>query len=201
MQLFPSRPLPAHVKNVRTRAQSLNDFAGKQQKQKVVQPTKQRHAVSTDNINNPTARSPPKGTITKGRPLDIIAEGVELASNNSSSNLGLPPVPSKPNRSHANTSATPDDYGKLTRYPAIDLSAVNKHSPDQELHHLQGSRPETSMSTCSEPSSTTPKPKTSFVKLLSSAFKGRSKTSRCNQEAADHKKCSTNSSNGTQTVP
>jgi hypothetical protein len=156
MRLFPTRPLPTHIKNVRTRAQSLNDFADssvrRQQQQKVAQPVKQRHAVSTGNLNNPTARSPPKGSIiAKRKPLDAIAEGVEVTSNNSSANLGLPPVPSSSKLSkkdaNGNTQAT-DDYGKLIRCPAINLAA-SKHSPDQELCRLQDltTRPETSMST------------------------------------------------------
>lgn len=192
---------------VRTRAQSLNDFAStaqRQQQKKVAQPVKQ-HA-STGNL---TARSPPKGSIiAKRKPLDIIAEGVELTSNHSSSNLGLPPVPSSSKLSkkdaNGNTQVT-DDYGKLIRCPAIDLAAA-KHSPDQELCRLQelNTRPETSMSTNSEPSTTTntkpDKSKPSLVKLFSAAFKSRPKTSRCNQEAEAHKKNS-NSSNEATAVP
>ncbi|KAI6176621.1 hypothetical protein M3Y97_00818100 [Aphelenchoides bicaudatus] len=205
MQLFPSRPIPAHVKNVRTRAQSLNDFTNSgnrnQQQQKVAQPVKQRHAVSTGNL---TARSPPKGSVisAKRKPLDMIAEGVELASNNSSSNLGaLPPVPSSSKLSkkdaNGNTPVT-DDYGKLIRCPAIDLAGA-KYSPDQELCRLQElNRPETSMSTNSEPSTTNAKPdkSKSLVKLFSAAFK-RPKASRCNQEADAHKKASTSSNEAT----
>jgi hypothetical protein len=156
MKLFPSRPLPAHVKNVRTRAQSLNDFADsnarRQQQQKVVEPAKKRHTMSTGNLNNSTARSPPKGSIiAKRKPLDSIVEGVETPSNNSSSNLGLPPVPSssKLSKKDANgNTQTAEDYGKLVRYPAINLAA-SKHSPDQELCRLQEltTRPDTSMST------------------------------------------------------
>lgn len=52
MKLFPSRPLPPKVKNVRSRAQSLQDFAhsnGTINNARVV-PARQRNAQSVGNI-------------------------------------------------------------------------------------------------------------------------------------------------------
>lgn len=175
MKLFPSRPLPAHVKNVRTRAQSLKDLPDtRRQQQKTAQPVvKQRHALSTGNLNSPAARSPPKGSVLAKRPLDSIAEGVELTSNNSGANIGaasLPPVPSSSKLSKKDANGNPqveDEYGKLIRCPAINLAA--KHSPDQELCSLQelGSRPCSQMSTFSDPStSNKPEKKTSSTGLI-----------------------------------
>lgn len=213
MQLFPKRPLPAHVKNVRSRAQSLKDLPRQQQQQKMAQPVKQRHAMSTGNLNNSTpARSPPKSNSIVKRQLDSIAEGVELTSNSSSANIvggaSLPPVPSssKLTKKDANGNAqTEDDYGKLIRYPAINL-ATSKHSPDQELCSLQElgtSRPCSSMSTFSDPStSNKPDKHKGLIKMFASAFKSKSrpKTSRCNQEADSHQNHPT-TTNESPTVP
>lgn len=212
MQLFPSRPLPAHVKNVRTRAQSLKDLPDGHRKldQKSVQTVKQRHALSTGNLN---ARSPPKGSVmVKRKPLDSIAEGVELTSNSSTANLGaanLPPVPSSSKLIKKDANGNPqieDEYGKLIRCPAINLAAA-KGSPDQELCSLQelGSRPCSSMSTFSDPSPTNKveKPKTAgtgLIKLFTSAFKSRPK-SRCNDEADSHKKSAHPNNEPSTTVP
>uniref|UniRef100_A0A914D8B7 Uncharacterized protein n=1 Tax=Acrobeloides nanus TaxID=290746 RepID=A0A914D8B7_9BILA len=87
MKLFPSRPLPPKVKNVRSRAQSLQDFThsnGTINHAKVV-PTKQRNAQSVGNIpsvSHKLSKSPPKNSIgVKPTKLDAIAEGVEMTSS------------------------------------------------------------------------------------------------------------------------
>lgn len=87
MKLFPTRPIPKHnIKNVRSRAQSLNDF-GAPQRSRVV-PIRQRNSLSVGHLPPQppqpvvAARSPPKHTsLRKPSTLGAIVEDVELVSD------------------------------------------------------------------------------------------------------------------------
>uniref|UniRef100_A0A7E4W229 WH2 domain-containing protein n=1 Tax=Panagrellus redivivus TaxID=6233 RepID=A0A7E4W229_PANRE len=98
MKLFNSRPIhTARIKNVRSRAQSLQDFPNaNNNKQRVkIAPANQRNAQSVGNLSLPNlSRSPPK-TSSMRKPLAAIAEGVEMPTSSSTANVNasLPPLP------------------------------------------------------------------------------------------------------------
>ena len=78
MKLFPSRPLPSNIKNVRSRAQSLDQVSALQKATSMhgrVVPVRPRNSQSTGNLPS-VAKSPP-GTNRKST-LAAIQEGVEL---------------------------------------------------------------------------------------------------------------------------
>ncbi|KAI6187765.1 hypothetical protein M3Y98_00280200 [Aphelenchoides besseyi] len=199
MKLFPTRPLPAHVKNVRSRAQSLQDFAEanvrRQKQQKAAQENKQRNSRSTGNLNAATIQTPKGSLVAKRQPLDSIQEGVELS--NSSANLPVSANTSGSNLSastsltkqDANGNTTPIRDNNLIRIPAIDDLSAAKQSPAElcSLHEL-ATRPTSALSTTSEPSEAS-RTKTlthGLRQFFNKAFNGRSKTNgslRCHQEA------------------
>uniref|UniRef100_A0A7I4Z7G2 Uncharacterized protein n=1 Tax=Haemonchus contortus TaxID=6289 RepID=A0A7I4Z7G2_HAECO len=108
MKLFPTRPLPAGIKNVRSRAQSLDQFNQVQNSGSArgrIVPVKPRSSQSTGNLPAAAAattattvngngsssaaatasvssftssRSPPKGSIHRKTTLTAIQEGVEM---------------------------------------------------------------------------------------------------------------------------
>ncbi|WKY16853.1 hypothetical protein Q1695_001458 [Nippostrongylus brasiliensis] len=107
MKLFPTRPLPAGIKNVRSRAQSLDQFNQVQNSGSArgrIVPVKPRSSQSTGNLPAAAAaaassgnggaapttspattnsvpsfsRSPPKTTIHRKTTLTAIQEGVEM---------------------------------------------------------------------------------------------------------------------------
>ncbi|KJH41101.1 hypothetical protein DICVIV_12935 [Dictyocaulus viviparus] len=90
MKLFPSRPLPAGIKNVRSRAQSLDQFNQVQNSGSArgrIIPVKPRSSQSTGNLPAVAAssasgvlssRSPPKGSVHRKTTLSAIQEGVEM---------------------------------------------------------------------------------------------------------------------------
>jgi hypothetical protein len=86
MKLFQTKPIPTtRIKNVRSRAQSLQDFAkntSTSQRIKIA-PTQKRNAQSVGNLSLPNlSRSPPKLS-TSRMPLAAIAEGIEMPSSSS----------------------------------------------------------------------------------------------------------------------
>ncbi|CAJ0609676.1 unnamed protein product [Cylicocyclus nassatus] len=86
MKLFPTRPLPAGIKNVRSRAQSLDQVNQVQNcgsaRGRVV-PVKPRSSQSTGNLPSVAAsdfsRSPPKAAVHRKTTLSAIQEGVEMS--------------------------------------------------------------------------------------------------------------------------
>lgn len=162
MKLFPARPLPPRIKNVRSRAQSLQDFAdanARKQSQVKQQSTRQRNAQSVGNLSSVSNRSPPKGSLIKRKPLDAIAEGVEMPAP-------IPTTASTPamyNHSTASVHAHadlngngPERFGKLAKFPPVDL-AKSKNAKD--LKDLKDSpndenRPDSVVSTVSSAPST-----------------------------------------------
>lgn len=98
MQLFPNgkTALPARIKNVRSRAQSLEDFASSAVNRNGVSAStasvavarariapnhqRQRNSQSVGSLQmaNGTLVSPPAKSSSVRRPLDAIAEGVEM---------------------------------------------------------------------------------------------------------------------------
>ncbi|KAE9413503.1 hypothetical protein Angca_001992, partial [Angiostrongylus cantonensis] len=93
MKLFPSRPLPAGIKNVRSRAQSLDHFNQMQSSGSArgrVVAIKPRSSQSTGNLpafaasstsGSMTSRSPPKTIVHRKTTLTAIQEGVEMGHN------------------------------------------------------------------------------------------------------------------------
>ncbi|VDM60018.1 unnamed protein product [Angiostrongylus costaricensis] len=93
MKLFPSRPLPAGIKNVRSRAQSLDHFNQMQSSGSArgrVVTVKPRSSQSTGNLpafaasstsGSMTSRSPPKTIVHRKTTLTAIQEGVEMGHN------------------------------------------------------------------------------------------------------------------------
>uniref|UniRef100_A0A915LME1 Uncharacterized protein n=1 Tax=Meloidogyne javanica TaxID=6303 RepID=A0A915LME1_MELJA len=104
MKLFPSQPLPARIKNVRSRAQTVSsnthlviaaNAARARNSQSIGSlPTNSVLATSFQNAqtNNavmviPSAKTPPKYSTSSAslrKPLDAIVEGVELSAQSSS---------------------------------------------------------------------------------------------------------------------
>lgn len=81
MKLFPTRPLPSHIKNVRSRAQSLDQVSALQKAGCIncrVVPVRPRSSQSTGNLPSSVTRSPPSGSARKTT-LSSIQEGVELS--------------------------------------------------------------------------------------------------------------------------
>lgn len=83
MKLFPSQPLPAKIKNVRYRAQSLDDLKRTAAGRSLTIPVRQRSSQSVGHLPM-ASRSPPKptGLVRKPVTLDAIVEGVEMSSCN-----------------------------------------------------------------------------------------------------------------------
>ncbi|KAL6723371.1 hypothetical protein ANCDUO_07982 [Ancylostoma duodenale] len=89
MKLFPTRPLPAGIKNVRSRAQSLDQFSQVQNSGSArgrIVPVKPRSSQSTGNLPSVAAsasfsRSPPKASVHRKTTLTAIQEGVEMGHN------------------------------------------------------------------------------------------------------------------------
>ncbi|KHJ96202.1 hypothetical protein OESDEN_03841 [Oesophagostomum dentatum] len=87
MKLFPTRPLPAGIKNVRSRAQSLDQFSQVQNSGSArgrIVPVKPRSSQSTGNLPAVAAsasfsRSPPKASVHRKTTLTAIQEGVEMS--------------------------------------------------------------------------------------------------------------------------
>ncbi|CAD5214606.1 unnamed protein product [Bursaphelenchus okinawaensis] len=211
MKLFPSRPLPPRIKNVRSRAQSLQDFAdANARKQQVAQQqkTRQRNAQSVGNLAM-SKGSPPKNSIVKRKPLDAIAEGVEMApplapttastpamcQSTYSTNLASPSSPE----------AAPERHGKLAKYPVVDLTKKNDENR-QILRKNDENRPDSVMSTVSSCPSTSGEklernssarsstkstdsnkdkaPLTAgLLKFITSSLKGNKKERKCHEEA------------------
>ncbi|KAK6765500.1 hypothetical protein RB195_025422 [Necator americanus] len=87
MKLFPTRPLPAGIKNVRSRAQSLDQFSQVQDSGSArgrIVPVKPRSSQSTGNLpavasSASFSRSPPKTSVHRKTTLTAIQEGVEMS--------------------------------------------------------------------------------------------------------------------------
>ncbi|CAD5220611.1 unnamed protein product [Bursaphelenchus xylophilus] len=203
MKLFPSRPLPPRIKNVRSRAQSLQDFAdanARKQQVQQQQKTRQRNAQSVGNLASGKG-SPPKGSIIKRKPLDAIAEGVEMAPPLAPTTASTPAMcqssfstclasPSSPA-----DEPTPERHGKLAKYPVVDLARKNDENRPESVMSTVSSCPSTSgdklernssarSSTKSTDSSKDKTPITAgLLKFITNSLKGSKKERKCHQEA------------------
>ena len=204
MRLFPTRPLPPHVKNVRTRAQSLQDFAAasdrRQQQQQTraaaAQLPRQRNSASTGNLMINVHRAAALRSPSSRQPLDSISEEHSHSHDASPSSTisktrnaaaatrliadanGNPPSPSSASSSSKDGAAA-SNYGQLVRVPAINLLAV-KHSPCEASASDGGGGDDDFAAT--KPEASKSKGKT-LARLFSNPFKSRS--TRTNTTATD----------------
>uniref|UniRef100_A0A914Z8Q5 Uncharacterized protein n=1 Tax=Panagrolaimus superbus TaxID=310955 RepID=A0A914Z8Q5_9BILA len=179
MKLFQTKPIPTRIKNVRSRAQSLQDFAkttSTSQRIKIA-PTQKRNAQSVGNLSLPNlSRSPPKLSNSR-MPLAAIAEGIEVPS---SSGGNLTNVPASEPNVHS-----PQKAVVKPRTVALDdlrvISQKNFVDPTQSLTNSENASAENSGTV--SPSSThgdkvSPSAnKKSFINKLTSVFKSNKKNS------------------------
>lgn len=169
MKLFQSKNLhAARIKNVRSRAQSLQDFAntnGNKQRVKVA-PAAQRNAQSVDNLSLPLSRSPPKSSTLK-KPLAAIAEGVELPSS-STCTASTPAVYQEPDKQSKPRSIALDDLRIIS-----DKNFVDPTSKDEEEAAESGSISPGS-------GKTSPSPGKRLISKITSVFKS-SKSSKSSE--------------------
>ncbi|KAE9555364.1 hypothetical protein FO519_001446 [Halicephalobus sp. NKZ332] len=133
MKLFPGRPVHTNgIKNVRSRAQSLQDFANSNtNKQRVkIAPASQRNAQSVGNLSLPNlSRSPPKSTSMR-QPLAAIAEGVEFPSSSNSVTASTPAVCSVSENPKKPRSIGLDDLRIIGDKNFVDPTTEDSESPD-----------------------------------------------------------------------
>lgn len=173
MKLFPTKPIPtSRIKNVRSRAQSLQDFANTNNaKQRVkVAPAQKRNAQSVGNLSLPNlSRSPPKTSTVNRMPLAAIAEGVELPS----SSCNLTNVPSSEPNVHS-----PQKIAKPRSVALDDLRVIAQKDfvdPTQSLTNSENNTSAENSGTVSPTSAPDDKASPSagkrFISKLTSVFK------------------------------
>uniref|UniRef100_A0A0M3HP08 Ovule protein n=1 Tax=Ascaris lumbricoides TaxID=6252 RepID=A0A0M3HP08_ASCLU len=137
MKLFPSRPLPAKIKNVRSRAQSLDDLKNRSLARSNLTPVRHRSSQSVGHL--PTAsRSSPKASLAVRKPitLDAIVEGVEMSSNKGSSKKGTPSNKlAATSSAYAQVCSSPDLEGMTTDSTS---SLSTSSAPVLEKHSSSG---------------------------------------------------------------
>ena len=133
MKLFPGKPVHTNgIKNVRSRAQSLQDFANSNTNKPRVKiaPASQRNAQSVGNLSLPNlSRSPPKSSSLR-QPLAAIAEGVELPSSSTNVTASTPAVCSVTDSSKKPRSIALDDLRIIGDKNFVDPTADEAESPD-----------------------------------------------------------------------
>uniref|UniRef100_A0AC34Q5U8 Uncharacterized protein n=1 Tax=Panagrolaimus sp. JU765 TaxID=591449 RepID=A0AC34Q5U8_9BILA len=182
MKLFTSKPIhTARIKNVRSRAQSLQDFANSNtNKQRVkIAPTSQRNAQSVGNLSLPNlSRSPPKSSSMR-QPLAAIAEGVEMPS--SSCTASTPAVTNLENEKQ--TSFKPRSVALDDLRIISDKNFVDPNKKDDD------------MDTTSSNGKTSPSAGKRFISKITSVFKsnGKKSSSMDNEDESSSSPTSPNS--------
>uniref|UniRef100_A0AC35GLH1 Uncharacterized protein n=1 Tax=Panagrolaimus sp. PS1159 TaxID=55785 RepID=A0AC35GLH1_9BILA len=184
MKLFQTKPIPTtRIKNVRSRAQSLQDFAkntSTSQRIKIA-PTQKRNAQSVGNLSLPNlSRSPPKLS-TSRMPLAAIAEGIEMPSSSGGNGGGnLTNVPaSEPNvHSISKNSVKPrtvalDDLRVISSKTFVDPTQSLTNSENASAENSGTVSPSSNPGEKTSPSSN----KKSFINKLTSVFKSNKKNS------------------------
>jgi hypothetical protein len=183
MKLFPTKPIPTtRIKNVRSRAQSLQDFAkpGNTTQRIKIAPTQKRNAQSVGNLSLPNlSRSPPKLS-TSRMPLAAIAEGIEMPTS-SGGNL-LTNVPASEPNVHS-----PQKISKPRSVALDDLRVISQKDfvdPTQSsLTNSENASAENNSGTVSPNSGgilgekASPSASKRFITKLTSVFKSSKKNS------------------------
>ncbi|CAD6185497.1 unnamed protein product [Caenorhabditis auriculariae] len=136
MRLFPAQKLPPCVKNVRSRAQSLDHFQDLQNsgssRGRII-PVKPRTSASTGNLPSAgVARSPPKASVTRKTTLTAIQEGVEMTSH---------AIPSSRSESSSVTSAASTSSGtRRGRAEQRNGKVPQTASAPEPLENAEGSK-------------------------------------------------------------
>lgn len=130
MKLFPSRPLPPGIKNVRSRAQSLDQVTQQQASTSMrgrIVPIKPRNSQSVGNLPIAGQKSPPKISSARKSTLTAIVEGVEMGTKANTSSASR--IAQRPRGTAATVSGDP----RCTSSAADDLAGhqkENQGSPD-----------------------------------------------------------------------
>ncbi|KHN81103.1 hypothetical protein Tcan_05290 [Toxocara canis] len=132
MKLFPSRPLPPKIKNVRSRAQSLDDLKNRSLARCSSTPVRQRSSQSVGHLPV-TSRCSPKASLAVRKPatLDAIVEGVEMSSSNGCAKTGT---------ANSRSSATSPKCAQVRSSPDLegmadsDSSLSTSSAPTMQKH-------------------------------------------------------------------